>query len=253
MGKKVSSSPVEEIEDYEDVPIEDEEEEEEDEEDGLDINSDSDDDKVIDSSILNVDATLIDIENSKLETKELIITNWIKMLINRGWLKKTSTIFSDTIKTLYKDDNKDLAKNDKYILKFIFKKVSSIKGDNIVQFIEENTTKYIFFVIAGSDQTLVEPQYPKLESDILKYNNVEVFTNYYLMEDRLEKNIVPHHELLTDEQQINKEYGKIKKLGKILLKDPMCKYFNAKAGQVFAITMASNTSGPEIIYKICTH
>jgi DNA-directed RNA polymerase subunit H (RpoH/RPB5) len=200
------------------------------------------------------DYSLIEVDYSEYEIKTTIITNWVKMLINRGWIKNTPNLIKNVIKTLDIDEVKEVVTVDKYILKFYLKKISAVKQDNIIEFIQTNSNKYIFIILLGSEISPVEPLYSRVESQILEYDNIEVFTNTFLMIDRIDNILVPQHILLNEEEgkkYIN-EYGGVKELTKILIKDPIAKYYNAKAGNIFKIIRPSNTSGEEIAIRICT-
>ncbi len=91
-----------------------------------------------------------------------------------------------------------------------------------------------------------------------KFNTTEGIEIDYFKEDRLliditEHELVPKHELLEpDEKRELLEIYNIKedKLPRILLSDPISKYFGAKKGDVFKITRKSETTGKYVIYRL---
>ena len=82
---------------------------------------------------------------------------------------------------------------------------------------------------------------------------IEHFRENELLVDKLSHVLVPKHELLCEEEknELCKLY-KIKEynLPKILLNDPITRYFGGKKGQVFKITRPSESSGEYVIYRV---
>ncbi len=73
--------------------------------------------------------------------------------------------------------------------------------------------------------------------------------------DILKHKLVPHHEILKEEEveKLLKTYGiKKEQLPKILIDDPVVKAINAKEGDVIKIVRKSPTAGVSVAYRVVT-
>ncbi len=73
--------------------------------------------------------------------------------------------------------------------------------------------------------------------------------------DILKHKLVPHHEILKEEEveKLLKTYGiKKEQLPKILIDDPVAKAINAKEGDVIKIVRKSPTAGISVAYRVVT-
>jgi DNA-directed RNA polymerase subunit H (RpoH/RPB5) len=188
-----------------------------------------------------------EIEYDDKQKKAVIVGNWIRMLFNRGWL---SGNLNDTLKSASVSSNDTChiqGATTTYALKFIMRKISSVKKvDDIDEFLEGNKQNYKFFIVSQ--------MMPKVQKQLMEYTNVEVFNDDELLENKVDNILVPVHILLTDEEadKYLEEYQVRKSdLPHIRMDDPIIKYYNGKPGQVVKIIRPSVTGGEEIALRVC--
>nr|BAS01487.1 RNA polymerase I, II and III 24.3 kDa subunit [Lotharella vacuolata] len=101
----------------------------------------------------------------------------------------------------------------------------------------------------------------KISSSALKmlklfkeYFMVELFYEYELVLNAVKHYLVPDHELLyfLEKKKLLDCY-KIKEsqLPKILINDPIARYYGARKGDIFKITRYSETVGVYVTYRVC--
>jgi DNA-directed RNA polymerase subunit H (RpoH/RPB5) len=177
------------------------------------------------------------------EELEILITNCIKMLLNRNWITgELDKLVSQTIKS---EDNYEYTIKDKYKVKLYFQKISSIKKTDVEDFLINN--KKIHKIV------IVNEINPKIKTDILSYGNVEIFSKDDFMINIVDHIIIPKHSLLTEgekKQFFEEYYVKPKDLPRIFISDPIAKYYDAKVGDIFRIERPSITSVYSIVYRI---
>jgi DNA-directed RNA polymerase subunit H (RpoH/RPB5) len=125
-------------------------------------------------------------------------------------------------------------------------------GDIKAKYIEEQEDKFKTFIIVVRDKVSVNDV--KNLSKLLP--DVQVFELRELQFNISKHILVPKHELITDENEINDLVTKycIKSRSQfplILKTDPMAKYLHAKPGNLVKITRPSVTSGETIVYRCC--
>ena len=180
--------------------------------------------------------------NEKEETN-IIITNIVKMLINRNWIP--NDIDKNVNEILKSENNNEYYLKEKYKIKFYFQKISSIKKTDIEDFLTANKKNHKFLIVNEIN--------PKVKNDILEYGNVEIFSKDEFMINIVDHIIIPKHTLLSEEEkkQFFEEYFvKPKDLPRILASDPISRYYYAKVGDVFRIERPSMTAGFSIAYRI---
>jgi DNA-directed RNA polymerase subunit H (RpoH/RPB5) len=177
------------------------------------------------------------------EEIDIIINNVVKMLINRNWISKDiEKNINDIIKS---EDNNEYIIKEIYKIKFYFQKISSIKKTDIEDFI--TTNKKIHKILIINDIN------PKVKNDILEYGNIEIFIKDELMINIIDHILVPKHSILSEDEKTHffeEYYVKPKDLPRILVNDPISRYYYAKVGDIMRIERPSITSGYSISYRI---
>ena len=188
-----------------------------------------------------------DIVISKKNKLEIVIKTICRILVER---KSTTSSLDDIfnkIKNIINDDEIIFTiDNKKYAIKFISLFLTTIKKEvSIENFLDKNQDAHKFIIINKlSDRAIKQ---------ILEYANTEVFTIDELLIVIIDHNLVPPHYLLTPEEKelyfttFNHHPRDMKK---ILVNDPVARFYNAKVGDLFKIIRPSITSGKDIDYRI---
>lgn len=198
----------------------------------------------------------IAVEKNNIDINKTLITNTIKMLTNRGLLSKEK--LKDNIKNIlkeYSEENKYSVKldkvpkglNDTALIQITKQNVGTINKTSAIFNFLNTYKKHIAIIIAPSISKRA------LEDIESKYENTEIFIEHELMINLVDNALVPEHELLTSEEEVEffKAYNvKKKNMPKVYLSDPVSRYYNAKVGNVFRIKRPSPTSGYAIDYRL---
>ena len=120
------------------------------------------------------------------------------------------------------------------------KNISS--GSEVDEFLSKNTEIIKFVILKEFSK--------KVYKQINQYKNSNIFHIFEMLEDIPSKNIIPEHELLSDEQK--KELEKVFDISlfpKIFNTDMMSRYYGAKIGDVFRIKRLNLNSGISTYYR----
>jgi DNA-directed RNA polymerase subunit H (RpoH/RPB5) len=200
---------------------------------------------------------LLPVEINLEKRRHEILKNTIKMLTNRKLLN--SDKLEENIKTitetvnddmLYKIqlDNPDVYNLDSktFHIKLLKHKITSITKTSLIgDYLNNNKNPTIIIV-----DSITQKIYDYIRAS---YKNTEVFTEKELMMDIISHISVPPHELLDEKEtaKVLDEYMvKKKEMPKILLNDPITKYFNGQIGQSFRIIRPSETSGLAVYHRL---
>lgn len=205
---------------------------------------------------------LLPIEINNEVRKQLVLTNIVKMLTNRGLLKQEN--FEKNISDLFKMDNDDnlyhinldfpekyyTADNKHMIIKLVNSKVTSSMaktagiGEILVNY-KQNPKIFVVIGISIKSRVLIN-------TDTTTFINTEVFLEKELLCDLVSHVSQPKFQLLSEEERkdfFDAYHIKKNSIPKMLTTDPIACYFNAKKGQIFRIIRPSETAGETIYYR----
>jgi len=176
---------------------------------------------------------------------EHIVLNTYKMLSARNKIKDSeiNEYYNDTISQFDYISNEVTYKG--YYIKVFFEKINKITRINAIKSVLDD--ELLHKIIIVYDTSL------KIFTEIIKNANTEVFFIHELMINLIDHDLVPQHEVLNNDekQKFLQEYKvKGKELPRILLCDPIVRYYNLSPGTILRITRPSIASGESIFYRI---
>lgn len=189
----------------------------------------------------------VDIVISRKNKIEIVIKTLCRILNERKYTTSSVNEIFNGIKNMINDDEMLFSVGNKsYGIKFVSLFLTTIKKEvSIENFLEKNQDTHKFIIINKvSDRAIKQ---------ILEYKNTEVFTIDELLIVIIDHNLVPPHYLLTNEEKelyfttFNHHPRDMKK---ILVNDPVARFYGAKVGDLFKIIRPSITSGKDIDYRI---
>jgi len=194
-------------------------------------------------SVINTNDILINRKNRVHAS----IKTLCRMLIERKYTKKSiDEIFNKLSPMLNEDEILFTLDDKKYGIKFISAFLTTIKKEaSIENFLSKNADTHKFIIINKlSDRAIKQ---------ILEYQNTEVFTITELMIVIIDHDIVPLHILLTEDEK-SKYFLEFnhhpRDMKKILVNDPVARFYGAKVGDLFKIIRPTITSGKEIDFRM---
>ena len=195
------------------------------------------------TQILNTDDIIIN-KNDKIQT---VIKTLCRIISERKYSNKSLKEIFDKLKPLINDDQLVFTIDDKkFGIKFVSNFLTTIKKEaGIENFLEKNSDVHKFVIINRLSDRAVK--------QILEYKNTEVFTMDELLIVVIDHYLVPQHILLSPEEKENyltTFNHQIRDMKKILLNDPIAKFYGAKVGDMFKIIRPSITAGKDIDYRI---
>lgn len=194
---------------------------------------------------------LTSIEYSYNEKKHLALITISKMLITRGLIDETPKIIIDKLlKSLEinKDDisiYNDTKNNINYVIKFINRGIQTLKKNpDVEKFLDDYKTSYKFLIVLGTS--------PKVQKFLNNIQNLEMFLLSEVIVNIIDHYLQPKFKILKDDKEkLYSEYNiKNKDIPRMLVTDPIARYYNAKIGDIFEIERYSGISGYSISYRI---
>ena len=190
---------------------------------------------------------LFPIEMSTEKKRKTLLTNIIKMLMNRDKIDrlKVETSIDKIIPPLSYLDEYDIPTNTGIVkVKLFPHKITTIsKNTDVYTFMKKNEAFQVIVVVS-------EYSTKRVQKDIQMFKNAEIFLQDELMINIVDHEIVPLHRKLNDEEKEEfKQRYKVKKIPRMLFNDPVARYYNAKVGDICKITRASELSGEVITYR----
>jgi DNA-directed RNA polymerase I, II, and III subunit RPABC1 len=188
-----------------------------------------------------------DIIINKTNKVQTVLKTLCRILIERKYTTKNiNEIYDKIINSLVDDELLFTLDNKKYGIKFISAFLTTIKKEvSIENFLNKNPDAHKFVIINKLSDRAVK--------QILEYQSTEVFTMSELLIVIIDHHIVPLHILLTEDEK-SKYFSEFnhhpRDMKKILVNDPVAKFYGAKVGDLFKIIRPSITSGKEIDFRM---
>jgi DNA-directed RNA polymerase subunit H (RpoH/RPB5) len=198
---------------------------------------------------------IFQVEKNNEDIRKTILQNSVKMLTERGLLKKENldknikmiidTQSDDYTYTINLDNPKN--KNDtKLIIKIMYQKITSIsKQSNISEFLLKY--KEMPKIIIVNDITT-----KALQQIANNYLKTEVFLEEDLMINLVDNVLVPKYEIIDQNNDNFYVDYKCKKrnIPRMLSTDPVAKYYGLKKGDIVRIIRSSETSIVSPFYRL---
>jgi len=187
---------------------------------------------------------LSNVEMKNKEINDTILININMMFIRRGYTNKMFT--SDILKEIDSNKVANFTLEDKkfsiYIMNQEIKNISSNSPSD--EYLSENLETHKFLIV----RTFSKKTYKQVNDE---YVNAEIFNMSEFLEDIPNKNYIPEHMKINDEEKHELlETFSIKDLGKIYSTDMMVRYYGGKINDIFRIRRPNISSGYSIYYRV---
>jgi len=190
----------------------------------------------------------INVEYNNREITQMVIENTFKMLENRNIIKSWETEYNKITKEDFQNKNIFELPENKISIYLLNMKLSSIsQGHPLDVFLSNNINIHKIIIVKDVAKKV-------FKQVIAEYKNAEIFFEYEMMIDRANIVFVPKHEIINSEErkELLNKFNEID-LKHILLYDVMSRYYGAKVGDIFKITISSSTSGYVSDYRRVVH
>ena len=182
--------------------------------------------------------------NNNEKIKETIV-NLLKLFRRRGYFNTNNDDKVVKMVTDIKMNGKTNLTVDKVKISIYYKDIdlkNISSGSEVDEFLSKNTD-FIKFVILKEFSKKVYKQ-------VNDYKSSYIFHIFEMLEDIPSKNIVPEHQLLSEEdkEELKKVYD-ISLFPKIFDTDMMSRYYGAKVGDIFRIKRLNLNSGISTYYR----
>lgn len=184
--------------------------------------------------------------NSPTDSKKIVLDNVLDMFFDRKLLSKEKYgEYQKLFNSKLLDDEFKIKSTDNKVYEIIFLK-NIIKKQQVLKIIEDSTKNYVLIIM--------DPKIAKYFKDVRNIEYVEVFSEFQLLINPT-KNIYlsQEHILLNNEEKADllEEYDcTLSELPKILIDDPITKYFNANVDDIFKIIRNNPITNKEIVYRV---
>jgi DNA-directed RNA polymerase subunit H (RpoH/RPB5) len=195
---------------------------------------------------------IFNIEKSDGDILKTLLTNCMKMLIERGVYgdgKDLSTNIDNDVTEIIKTGSDDMvySMGKEIMCKILPYKITAInKSYGMIEFLDKyKSSKKIIIVKEINTRVQSHIQH--------SYRNTEIFMEKEMMINLIEHILIPKHILLSKEEANNliKTYMVQKRqLQRIYNSDPVARYYNAKIGDIFRIVRYSEKAGYGVAYRI---
>lgn len=201
---------------------------------------------------------IFQVEKNNEDIRRTVLTNVIKMLTERGILKSENQ--ESTIKKLIDnptDDNIYIINKDKYkekekqkiAIKLFMTKITSISKQSPISDFMNKHVAYHKIIIVKSINT------KSAQHITSNFPETELFLEHDLMVNLIDCTFVPRYEVLDKESDDFKNFCEMylckkRNIPKLLINDPMARYYNLKKGDIVRIIRPSETSGYSPSYRI---
>ncbi len=201
-------------------------------------------------------SNLYQVEKNATDIKNTVLTNIVKMLTERGHLKKDSLsanidgiINAEPVDNVYKikTDKGDGDNEKMFYIRILPQKITAVnKASGILDFLTAHK---------GNKMLIIVKSMGKKAHQYIANNfpNAEIFLEEDLMINLIDHALVPKHELLEqeEEEQFYEKFNcKKRNLPRLFSTDPVARYYNMKPGHICRITRPSETSGYVVTYRL---
>lgn len=194
---------------------------------------------------------LYQVEKNADDVRRTILTNIIKMLTARKLLPAADQQKNiQSVLEAVSDDMTylvDLGNKEKVAIKIVSQKITAInRSFGINEFLIAYKNNHKIVVVKEISKKAV--QYI-----MNNFSDTEIFLEEELMINIIDNDIIPIHELLTEEEQQTflVDYNcKKKNMPKILNTDPVARYYNMKPGNICRILRPSEKAGLCPTYRL---
>lgn len=201
---------------------------------------------------------IFQIEKNNEDTRKIVLTNLIKMLTERKLLKKenleknisniTKIQSDDYSYTITIDNYKD--ESDKLIsVKIFHQKITAIsKQSAISEFLIKYKDVPKIIIVKSINTKAIQ----HIGNNFTK---TEIFLETELMINLIDNVLVPQYEIINSESENYKKFCeeyicKKRNIPKILINDPISRYYNLKKGDIIRIIRPSETSINSAFYRL---
>ena len=198
--------------------------------------------------------SLFSVLKTESEKTKIILDNILEMLSKRIYIDskgdKQPLIDIDTVKRLMTDmgDNVflfDANNGIKFAVKIVYYKVSVIRKQSPLDLFLDEYASY--------KKIIVVQEYSVRKTNEIQKRNAQIFEEGIMLFDMIKHKDQPEFELLSPKEMamVKEEYNASEyTMSKMLVNDPVARYFDLSVGDIIRIKRPSPTSGKAIAYRV---